>query len=114
MTRLVLALGLLLPVAALAADAGAGGTIAAAKCAGCHGAGGAGDGVMLQTLNVTTPPVSWTSKAQMAQFTDAQLTSMIKGGGASQGKPPIMPAFGNQLTDDQVANVVAYIRSLGQ
>jgi mono/diheme cytochrome c family protein len=114
MIRMLIALGLLLPGAALAADAGAGATVAAAKCAGCHGAGGAGDGVMLQTLNVTTPPVPWTSKAQMAQFTDAQLTSMIKGGGASQGKPSLMPAFGSQLSDDQVANVVAYIRSLGQ
>ncbi len=114
MLRLLIVLGLLIPGAALAADAGAGATVAAAKCAGCHGAGGAGDGIMLQTLNVATPPVSWTSKAQMAQFTDAQLASMIKGGGASQGKASLMPAFGTQLTDDQVANVVAYIRSLGQ
>jgi mono/diheme cytochrome c family protein len=99
---------------ALAADAAAGKKIADQKCAGCHGAGGAGNGVMLQALNPKTPPVPWTSKSGMAAFTDADMTKIISGGGAAVGKPPLMPAFKGQLSDGQIADVIAYIRSLGQ
>ncbi len=104
---------LLLSGHALAADIAAGKKIANQKCAGCHGAGGAGNGVMLQALNPSTPPVPWTSKSGMAAFTDADLTRIIAGGGAAIGKPPLMPAFKGQLSDAQIADVVAYIRSLG-
>ncbi len=99
---------------ARAADVARGKRIAQQKCAGCHGAGGAGNGVMLQSLNVTTPPVPWTSKSQMSAFTDADLEKIISGGGAAIGKPPLMPAFKGQLSDAKIADLIAYIRSLGQ
>jgi mono/diheme cytochrome c family protein len=50
----------------------------------------------------------------MAAYTDADLTKIISGGGASVGKLPLMPAFKGQLSDAQIADVVAYIRSLAQ
>ena|SRR5271154_457747 len=99
---------------ASAADIAKGKSIATEKCAGCHGAGGAGNGVMLQMLNVTTPPVAWTNKTAMASFSDADLTKIIAGGGAAVGKPPIMPSFNGQLSDAKIADVVAYIRSVAQ
>jgi len=99
---------------AKAADVAEGKRIAEQKCAGCHGAGGAGNGVMLQALNVTTPPIPWTDKAGMAAFTDADLTKIISGGGTAVGKPPLMPAFKGQLSDAKIADVIAYIRSLAQ
>ncbi len=99
---------------AFAADAAKGKRIATQKCAGCHGAGGAGNGVMLQALNVTTPPVPWTDKSAMAAFSDADLTKIISGGGAAVSKPPLMPAFKGQLSDAKIADLVAYIRSLAQ
>ena len=99
---------------ASAADVAAGQRIAQQKCAGCHGAGGAGNGVMLQSLNVATPPVAWTDKTAMAAYTDADLTKIISGGGAAVGKAPLMPAFNGQLSDAKIADVVAYIRSLAQ
>jgi mono/diheme cytochrome c family protein len=114
MWRLIVILGLLIPGVALGADAAAGGKLAAKKCAGCHGAGGAGDGPLLQTLNVTTPPVPWTDKAKMAAFSDQQITDIIEKGGKAAGKSPLMPAFGNQLNAGEVADVVAYIHSLAQ
>ena len=99
---------------ALAADVAAGKRVAKQKCEGCHGATGEGNGVMLQALNVTTPPVSWTDKSAMAAFTDADLAKIITGGGAAVGKPPLMPAFKGQLNDAKIADVIAYIRSLAQ
>ena len=97
-----------------AADVAKGKRIAHQKCAGCHGEGGAGNGVMLQALNVTTPPVAWTDKSAMAGYTDADLTKIITGGGAAVGKPPLMPAFKGQLSDEKISDVIAYIRSLAQ
>lgn len=99
---------------ASAADVAAGQGIAHQKCAGCHGGGGAGNGVMLQTLNLATPPVAWTDKTAMAAYTDADLTKIISGGGVAVGKLPLMPAFKGQLSEAQIADVVAYIRSLAQ
>ncbi|HKM99678.1 MAG TPA: c-type cytochrome [Candidatus Binataceae bacterium] len=112
MISVVTILSLFFAGQALAADAAKGKRIADQKCAGCHGAGGAGNGVMLQMLNVTTPPVPWTDKNAMAAYTDADLTKIISGGGAAIGKPPLMPAFKGQLSDAKIANVIAYIRSL--
>jgi mono/diheme cytochrome c family protein len=118
MNRVIAALMIaaLVPVsAAFAADASNGARIAAAKCAACHGATGAGDGVMLATLGVPVPPVPWTDKAKMAPFSDQQLTDVITNGGAAALKAsPMMPAFGNQLSAAQIADLVAYIRSLGK
>jgi mono/diheme cytochrome c family protein len=114
MWRLIVILGLLVPGVALGADATAGGKIAAEKCAGCHGTGGAGDGPLLQSLNVTTPPVPWTDKAKMAAFSDQQITDMVENGGKAAGKSPLMPAFGKQLSASQIADVVAYVQSLAQ
>jgi mono/diheme cytochrome c family protein len=110
----MLVLGLLVPGTALGADAAAGAKVSAEKCAGCHGSGGAGDGVLLSSLGVTTPPVSWTDKAKMAAFSDQDLNNIITNGGKAEGKPPIMPPFGQQLSGDQIANLMAYIRSLAQ
>ena len=99
---------------AWAVDAAKGKDIAKVKCAGCHGEGGAGDGVMLKMINVTTPPVPWTNKSGMAAFSDADLAKIISGGGAAAGKSPLMPAFKNQLSGAQIADLIAYIRSLAQ
>ena len=115
--RMILGFAILLLVfarPAWAADAAKGKAIAQVKCVGCHGEGGAGNGVMLQMLNVTTPPVPWTDKGKMAAFSDADLGKIIAGGGAALGKPPLMPAFKSQLSDAQIADVIAYIRSLAQ
>lgn len=117
MNRLIAALTIaaLVPVsAALAADVSDGAQISAAKCSACHGATGAGDGVMLQSLGVPVPPVPWTDKAKMATFTDQQLTDVITTGGVALKASPLMPAFGNQLSAAQIADLVAYVRSLGK
>jgi mono/diheme cytochrome c family protein len=97
---------------AVAADLDDGAKIVARRCAQCHGPTGMGDGKALQELNITVKPVPWPDKPDMAKFTDSQLTQIITLGGKGVGKAGAMPKFQNKLTDDQIADVVAYVRSL--
>ena len=66
-----------------------------AKCAGCHGADGKGKSAM-KTKDFASDEVQ--------KMSDADLTKTI-----ANGKPP-MPAF-KTLTEDQVKDLVAYVRS---
>ncbi len=84
------------------------------KCAGCHGADGSGHGVELIDMNPKQLPIPWTDKAAMAQLNDQQLASKISQSDKKQDPDSVMPAFGDQLTSQQINDVVAYIRSLAQ
>jgi mono/diheme cytochrome c family protein len=97
---------------AAAADLDDGAKIVARRCAQCHGATGMGDGKALQELNIAVKPVPWPDKPDMAKFTDLQLTQIITLGGKGVGKAGAMPKFQNKLTEEQIADVVAYVRSL--
>ena len=46
--------------------------------------------------------------------TDAQLTKVIKEGGASSGLNPLMIAFGSQLSDKEVKDILVFIRSVAK
>ena len=43
---------------------------------------------------------------------DEQLYRVIQKGGAATGKSPLMAAWGGVLTDDQIRDLVAYLRRL--
>lgn len=79
-------------------------------CASCHGQSGKGDGPAAAAL--TPKPRDHTSKEYMAQMSDEEMFKVIKGGGAAIGKSPLMPPWGASLKDDQILDVVAYIRTL--
>ena len=73
------------------------------KCAVCHGADGAGDTTMGKKLGVKdfrSPEVS--------KLSDAELFDITK-----KGKNK-MPAYDKKLTDDQIKDLVKYIRNLGK
>ena len=80
-------------------------------CARCHGSAGKGDGPVSRAL--PTKPGSLANGQHMKTLTDEYLFTVIKEGGASVGKSPLMPAWGG-LSDQDVWNVVAYIRSLAK
>lgn len=86
-----------------AGDVGAGQTIYASNCAGCHGANGQGGfGPSLVTAD---GPKSWT----LAQFT----TTLREGKTPERELAPTMPRFSEQqLSDAQIADLHAYIKSL--
>ena len=72
-----------------------------AKCMVCHGADGLGN-TMGKALGVTPY-----NAAAVRKLSDAELTATIK-----NGKNNKMPAFGGQLTDAQIKDVLKYIHTL--
>jgi len=80
------------------------------NCVGCHGAAGKGDGVAAAALN--PKPQDHTNGKVMNALTDKYLFDIIKDGGAAMKKAPFMPASNKKLSDQEIWDVVAYIRSL--
>lgn len=79
-------------------------------CAACHGVSGKGDGPGAAALPVK--PRDHTDTAYMANLTDRQIFDVIKLGGAGIGKSPMMPKWSPPLTDQEIEDLVAYIRTL--
>jgi mono/diheme cytochrome c family protein len=48
----------------------------------------------------------------MNALSNEHLFKVIKEGGAAVGKSPLMAPWGGALSDDQIRDVVAYVRSL--
>ena len=79
-------------------------------CATCHGPGGKGDGPAGAALD--PKPASFAD----AEFwtddrTDEHLAKVIKEGGASVGKSPLMAPWGAQYDDEQIKKLVAHVKS---
>jgi len=108
MKKLILAMALLVPSVASADGA----SDFAAMCSACHGATGAGDGAAAAALPVT--PANFTDASFWSTRTDESVANIIKNGGASVGKSPLMAPFGAALDDARIAEIVAYIRTLSQ
>ena len=79
-------------------------------CGACHGQSGKGDGPTAAVLPVK--PRDHTDADYMGKLTDQQIFNTIKLGGQAMGKSPIMPKWGGILTDQQIMNIVVYIRTL--
>ena len=80
------------------------------NCAGCHGADGAGHtkaGRMVQVKNLTDP-------TYQHSFTDAQATTQIKNGFKDASGKEKMKSFGSKFSDAEIADLVTYVRSLGE
>lgn len=80
------------------------------KCALCHGSQGEG---WDWTKKVAKPPIPVPDLAKMApERSDQFLFDVVKGGGEAVGQTRFMPPFGFQLSDQDVWDLVAYMRSL--
>ena len=80
------------------------------NCIMCHGEDAKGTGQLAAALPV-----------KPANLTDCQLTAedpvevvqgIIRHGGPYAGRSSVMPAFGNSLTDAEIADVARYVKSL--
>ncbi len=80
------------------------------RCSACHGDSGKGDGPAAMALN--PKPRNYTDCSVMGKESDAQLFKVIKEGGPAAGFSPLMVAFGSQLSDKEIWDVVAFIRSI--
>ena len=94
------------------AASGAGGKDYALYCASCHGPAGDGDGPLAATLDPR--PARHSDAEYMAGVSDADLFRVIQEGGAAVGKSPLMAAWGGTLSEDQIKNLVAFIRTLAK
>lgn len=93
-------------------DAKAGKTKYDANCVGCHGATGKGDGPAAAALN--PKPGDMTDGKVMKALTDKYLFDIIKDGGAAVKKAAIMPGSAKKFSDQEISDIVAYIRSLAK
>lgn len=82
----------------------------ATYCSTCHGTGGAGDGVAAAGLD--PKPADLTKAEFWEGKDDTYLTKVIKEGGPAVGKSPLMAAWGSVLSDEQIAAVVAHVKTL--
>ena len=85
---------LALPLASFAAEAAA--DLFKSKCAMCHGPDGKGKMAGTKDLG----------SAEVQKASDADLTATI-----TNGKPPKMPSYKGKLTDDQIKDLVKYVRT---
>jgi mono/diheme cytochrome c family protein len=72
------------------------------SCSGCHGADGRG----VMRLGLSKPPRDLTNPEFHAQVSDEQLRRVIRVGKNQ------MPAFGGLMGDEDLSNVIAFIRTL--
>lgn len=91
-------------------------TIAAGKqlymsnCGMCHGENGDGNGAASKMLN--PKPRNHTDRKYMETLSNERLFSIIRNGGVVVGMPT-MPAS-PRLNDDEIKNLIAFIRSIGK
>ena len=107
---ILLAIAPSIAIAQVKGDPKAGKTKYDANCVGCHGATGKGDGAAAAALN--PKPQDHTNGSVMNALSDKYLFDIIKDGGASMKKAPFMPASSKKLSDQEISDIVAYIRSL--
>lgn len=75
------------------------------QCAACHGEHGRGDGRMARRFK--PPPADFQHPDGVSKRTDQELIEVITSGRTS------MPAFGDVLSEEVIAVLVAYVRELG-
>ena len=105
------------PIAASAAgDAAKGKTLFETNCASCHGTSGKGDGPVGAALpepkprDFTTGAFKYDTDKDGTPGTDADLVNVVKNGAAAYGGNAMMAPWG-QLSDADIADIVAYIRT---
>src|SRR5919112_3455315 len=79
-------------------------------CSSCHGDKGRGDGAAGKALPVK--PADHTDGRVMNSFSDEFLMTIISKGGPAVGKSSFMPAWGGVLKDNQLQDLLAYLRSI--
>lgn len=75
-------------------------------CKLCHGKSGKGDGPL--AVNKMPKPANLTQSI----LTNEQKRAIIKGGGQSVGRSPFMPPWGEELSEQEINDLLAYLKSI--
>lgn len=100
------------PVVGLCADVDAGRQIYTSNCAVCHGAAGAPDAASPVVEGLGVLPANFSDPLFNSREPADDWKMVIKHGGHAMGLAEQMPAQGEALTDEQIADVTAYIKSM--
>jgi len=79
-------------------------------CVTCHGENGCGGGP--GAVGLDPQPAKHCDGDYMNTLSDEHLFTVIKEGGPAVGKSPLMAPWGGTLTDAQIWDVVAYLRTI--
>jgi cytochrome c oxidase cbb3-type subunit 3 len=91
-------------------DASHGKALYGIYCTQCHGLQGNGHGVNVRDMAVL--PRNHTDRGEMSARTDEDLFKAIQGGGKAVNKSVLMPSWGNNLSESDIRDLVAYLREL--
>ena len=97
------------PAGDLRGDAGRGQPLHQEHCAECHGYDGKAEVII---MHMDEPPPDQSDPEYMGQLPDAYLYLAICRGGEGIGKSIVMYPWGPIFTDQQIKDLVAYVRSL--
>ncbi len=108
MSNRIVILFLLAVAGTCAADEGS--VLYRVYCTQCHGIEGDGNGI--NAPHMAVQPRDHTDPSEMATRTDEDLFKVIKHGGKAINKSVLMPAWGGNLSDEQIHALVAHLRDL--
>ena len=80
-------------------------------CAVCHGTEGKGDG--FNSYNLDPRPTDFTNSRYMNSLSHEHIAKAISKGGGEVSKSPLMPAWGNTLSLDDIQRLATYVGSFG-
>jgi mono/diheme cytochrome c family protein len=83
-------------------------TLYTANCVLCHGEGGRGDGRAAKLYNPRPADLTASTRS------DTYKATIIRKGGAFVGRSMVMPAWGTELSDAQIQDLVAYLRVIAR
>lgn len=79
-------------------------------CAQCHGANRDGKGINAPSMSVQ--PRDHSDGKAMGDLPDDEIFKAIKEGGTAVNKSVLMPTWGKVLNDDEIKELVAYLREV--
>ncbi len=77
-------------------------------CAACHGAGGTG--ASRETVGFDLPLPDFRDCNFTAREHDKDWSAIVHDGGPARGFSPIMPSFGEALSEDEIQRILGYVR----
>ncbi|MED5619392.1 c-type cytochrome [Ideonella sp. BN130291] len=98
--------GALLPRDSTDAAVFRGGLVFANYCVTCHGINADGNGRAARLYDPRP------ANLRMSDKNDAYMGLIIRMGGEALGRSQFMPPWGAELTDEQMKDIVAYLRSI--
>ena len=83
-------------------------------CTPCHGQEGNGRGPRARNEALQPPPRDHTNGFYMNMQTDVRLYKVISQGGKANNLSHVMPQWKHILSDDDIFDIIAYIRTLAK